>query len=155
MPLPGQVYSRFRWRITFPTASIRSADFRISVTNAPRPVSIGQPENIAGILAVPGGKRTAKQEAELLAHYRGMDAELQQRVAALAIAKQPLPVDPKLVQLRNARTEAQRPLPPDERLESLRRDADLSSRQLGNSRLTFAQDLVWALINSPAFLFNH
>jgi hypothetical protein len=37
----------------------------------------------------------------------------------------------------------------------MRADAKESESQLGNARLTAAQDLAWALINSPAFLFNH
>jgi hypothetical protein len=47
------------------------------------------------------------------------------------------------------------PLPEDSRLIRLRADVKESEGQLGNARLTSAQDLVWALINSPAFLFNH
>jgi hypothetical protein len=47
------------------------------------------------------------------------------------------------------------PLPEDSRLLRLRADAKESEGQLVNARLTSAQDLVWALINSPAFLFNH
>ena len=66
-----------------------------------------------------------------------------------------MPVDPKLLQLRDALAEASRPLPPDAKLEQLRRDVELSAKQLEKTRLTFAQDLAWALINSPAFLFNH
>ncbi len=129
--------------------------FRISVTNAPRPISLGQPAKIAEILAVPADKRTGKQKAELVAHYRNLDVELKQRAEALAKAKDALPVDARLTQLRDALAEASRPLPPDANLERLRRDVALSAKQLENARLTFAQDLVWALINSPAFLFNH
>ena len=66
-----------------------------------------------------------------------------------------MPVDPKLSQLRDALAEVSRPLPPDAKLQRLRRDVELSAKQLEKSRLTFAQDLAWALINSPAFLFNH
>ncbi len=129
--------------------------FRISVTNAPRPVSLGQPQNIAKILAMPSDKRTAKQKAALLARYRTLDVELKQRGEALASAKQALPIDAKLVQLRDAVADAERPLPPDGKLETLHRDTELSRSQLEKARLTFAQDLDWALVNSPAFLFNH
>jgi hypothetical protein len=44
------------------------------------------------------------------------------------------PVDPKLAELRDA--------------------VRLSAQQIRSARLTFTQDLAWALINSPAFLFN-
>ncbi len=37
----------------------------------------------------------------------------------------------------------------------LRADAEQSKTQLENIRLTAAEDLTWALVNSPAFLFNH
>ena len=139
----------------FPDGQHTLGRFRISVTNAPRPVSLGQPQKIARILAVPSDKRTPKQKTDLLAHYRSLDVELKQRSDALTSAKQALPIDPKLVQLRDALAEAERPLPPDGKLETLRRDTELSRRQLEKGRLTFAQDLVWALVNSPSFLFNH
>ena len=37
---------------------------------------------------------------------------------------------------------------------ALRADAALSTTQLANQRLTGAQDLAWAIINNPSFLFN-
>jgi hypothetical protein len=140
----------------FPDGQHTLGRFRISVTNAPRPITVdGQPANITDILALTADKRSDKQKAELLAHYRGVDLDLRQRSEALAAVRQPLPVDPKLAQLRDALAEASRPLPPDARLQRLRRDVQLSAKQLEKMRLTFAQDLAWALINSPAFLFNH
>ena len=77
------------------------------------------------------------------------------RANTLAVARQPLPVDPKLVELRNELQVVSRPVPEDTRLAQLRLDAAQSEKQMGNTRLTAAQDLAWALINSPAFLFNH
>lgn len=129
--------------------------FRISVTTAPRPITLqGLPQNINDLLAVAADKRTDAQKAELLKFYRGQDSELKNREQALAAAKQPRPVDPKLQQLRDKLAEASKPVPIDPKLAQLRADAALSAAQLEKARLTFVQDLAWALINSPAFLFN-
>ena len=88
--------------------------FRISVTDAPRPVSMsGPPRNIAEIVAVPAGRRSKEQKAAMAEFRRSGDAKYQQ--------------------LRG-------------RAERL--------RSSGDPRLVGAQDLAWALINSPAFLFN-
>ena len=66
----------------------------------------------------------------------------------------PLPIDPKLKAIRERLDYVSRPVPEDPKLVSLRADAAASEKQLQNKRLTAAQDLAWALINSPAFLFN-
>jgi hypothetical protein len=66
-----------------------------------------------------------------------------------------LPADPQLLALEAKHLEMQKPITLDPKLIQLRRDSDLSAKQLTNKRLTAAQDLAWALINSPAFLFNH
>ena len=47
------------------------------------------------------------------------------------------------------------PIRLDPYLVQLRVDAQASTRQTENTRLTVVQDLTWALINSPGFLFNH
>ena len=47
------------------------------------------------------------------------------------------------------------PIKIEPRLLQMRADAKVSAEQLKNIRLTGAQDLVWALVNNPAFLFNH
>ena len=62
---------------------------------------------------------------------------------------------PKLAELEGKLADAQKPIALDPKLVQLRRDAELSKEQLANRRLTAAQDLAWALINHPAFLFNH
>ena len=46
-------------------------------------------------------------------------------------------------------------MPPDRRLKQLHDDMEISAAQLANARLVGAQDVAWALVNSPAFLFNH
>jgi hypothetical protein len=43
----------------------------------------------------------------------------------------------------------------DPTLKQLRRAKELSSEQIKHQRLTAAQDIAWALINNPSFLFNH
>jgi hypothetical protein len=52
-------------------------------------------------------------------------------------------------------TAAQEPIKIEPKLIQMRADAKMSAEQLKNTRLTGAQDLVWALVNNPAFLFNH
>jgi hypothetical protein len=47
------------------------------------------------------------------------------------------------------------PVPLDPKLVQLRADVKMSEQQATNARLTAVQDLAWALMNSPAFLFNH
>ncbi len=80
---------------------------------------------------------------------------MRKKAAAVAESQKPLPVDPPLQQLRQRVEEASRPVPEDAKLVQLRRDLETSATQLANKRLTVIQDLAWALINSPAFLFNH
>ena len=63
-------------------------------------------------------------------------------------------MDPRLKELKDSVVRLGAPLPADPRLVTLKRAADLSTRQLEQTRLIGAQDLAWALINNPAFLFN-
>ena len=76
------------------------------------------------------------------------------RQAELAEAQKPLPPDPKLEDIKARLARAEMPLPPDPKLVQYRRDLELSTQQLAHKRLIVAQDLAWALINNPAFLFN-
>ena len=70
-------------------------------------------------------------------------------------SKTPLAEDARLTQLKAAVETAKRPVPVDPTLAQLRADLEQSIQQAAAKRLTFAQDIAWALINSPAFLFNH
>ncbi len=129
--------------------------FRVSVTNSPKPLSFGLPEPIFNILAIDRDKRSAKQCQELADYFRANDTELQRLEQALRTAQEPLPEDPMLVRLQNRIQSLSQPLPVDRDVARLRKKINVSQQQLSNKRLTAAQDLAWALINNPEFLFNH
>ena len=88
-------------------------------------------------------------------YYKAVDPEHRRRQNELNASRAPLPVDTKLQSLKNALTEVSKPVPVDPTLEQMRRDVEMSVQQAAFRRLTAAQDIAWALINSPAFLFNH
>jgi hypothetical protein len=129
--------------------------FRISLTDAAPPLGFGLPVEIAAILAKPADQRSDADRNALLAHVRKTDESYKKLQAELARQQQPLPDDARLKQLENDLAKAQQALPVDARLQQLRRAVALSEEQLKNKRLTVAQDIVWALINSPSFLYNH
>lgn len=128
--------------------------FRISMTDAEGPVNFGNSREIIEIVNKVPEERSEAEIAALTKFVNEQDEELQKKQKALAEAQKPLAEDPKLVELRGILADRQQPLPEDPQLARLNRAVDLSSQQLQNSRLTMAQDLAWALINSPAFLFN-
>jgi WD40 repeat protein len=129
--------------------------FRISVTTAKNPVGVSYPEDVAALLASDPATRSEAQRTALLAFFRAADTGLRSQTQALAAAQQPLPIDPKLKDLRDHLAEVSQPVPVDPLLAQLRTDVEMSTQQLTEKRLTAAQDIAWALINSPAFLFNH
>jgi len=126
--------------------------FRLWITTSPT-VRFGTPAAVAA--ALKAAKRTPEQTKLLTEHFLLQFKDYNTQKKAIAAAKKPLPVDPQLIALETKHIQSQNPISLDPKLIQLRRDADLSQTQLGNKRLTAAQDLAWALINSPAFLFNH
>jgi WD40 repeat protein len=129
--------------------------FRFSATDAPKPAKLGIPAPYNEIVATPAAERTDEQKAALLAFFTEHDEEMMKKKAALAEAQKPLPPDPRLVQLQKELAEAEKPVQDDPNLVRLREDVKASEAQVNNQRLTAVQDLTWALINSPAFLFNY
>jgi hypothetical protein len=128
--------------------------FRLWVTTNAVATAGGLPQEIAGILQVPPNSRNSKQTARLLEHYRDLDPNLRKQEQTLALARKPPPEDERLKELELNLARASKPVEVTPQLAQLRADVELSTRQLKNKRLTAAQDLAWALINTPSFLFN-
>ncbi len=129
--------------------------FRLSVTTSKKPVGLGLPVEVQPLLAVAPEQRNDEQKAKLLEYFRQQDGELKKKQEAVAAAMTPVPADPRLVALEADLAEVSQPVPEDPKLVQLTKDLEQSQTQMGDKRLTTAQDLAWALINSPAFLFNH
>ncbi|XZE54800.1 DUF1549 domain-containing protein [Planctomycetaceae bacterium SH139] len=136
-------------------AEHRLARFRLSATQASEPITLGLPESFASVLTIPAAERSEADTQPLLAHLNLTDPGLQDAQAKLAAARAAIPVDPRVTNLERQIAELGKPIEVDATLLRLRGDFEQSKAQLANRRLTAAEDLTWALINSPAFLFNH
>ena len=129
--------------------------FRLSVTSDTRPISFGLPTDIGRIVDVLPEQRTDQQRKQLMAYVHLQDDRLREKQDLLEEAKKPLPPDERFEILKSEVAQLSEPVPPDAKLTRLRRAVELSEKQLASRRLTAAQDLAWALMNSPAFLYNH
>ena len=129
--------------------------FRLYVTAGDAPLSFGMPESVVAAARAPGGERKPEQAAAILDYYRYSDADYWKRKEAVKKAGELLPADAKLAELQNALKQAEEPIRIDPELALLRQAAQDSGTQNQNKRLTVVQDLTWALVNSPGFLFNH
>ncbi len=152
--LEGGTMFNFQFVQTFQNGKYNLGRFRIWVTTSPV-VRFGVPKLVADAMKLPAAKRSKEQQAALAAEFLNNNREYQATKKLLAVAKKPLAIDPQIIALEQKHATAQDPIKLDAKLIQLRRDAELSKTQLTNQRLTAAQDLTWALINSPAFLFNH
>ena len=128
--------------------------FRIAVTDAAKPVSYGLPNEVKEIFAVQKAKRTPSQNKKLIEAFKKSDSQRVKLAKVLAEASKPLPKDPKLSALEESLKTAETPVPLPPEVARLRRALALSEKQLANKRVIGAQDLAWALINTPSFLFN-
>jgi hypothetical protein len=129
--------------------------FRLYVTTSDDPLDFGLPESVVEAARAPAGERKPEQAVAILDYYRNSDIGFWKRKRAVAKAAEPLPTDSKFAELQNTLTQAENPVQLDPGLVQLREDAKDSTQQNQNKRLTVVQDLTWALVNSPGFLFNH
>ena len=152
----GGTILTFQLTQKFQSAEHAIGRFRIAVTNSRGPTLLnGIPKHVVPLLAIAPAKRDTKQRTAVLDYFRGIDGKISRLQRTLADARKPKPADPELKALRDRLAEARRALSVDPVLAQFRQDIELSARQLKAHRLTAAQDLTWALINSSAFLFNH
>jgi hypothetical protein len=129
--------------------------FRLWLTTSKQPLELGLPAGIAEALKTPADDRDDDDVDALTDYYRGTEPGLLKKQHDLVTSKKPLPIDPKLLELRQVLVKAELPVPIDPKLVQLRQDMQMSTKQVADKRLTGVQDLAWALINNPAFLFNH
>ena len=148
----GGTILTFTLRQTYDQPDFMLSRFRISL--AIETFGLGLSDELRAIVAVDAGQRTDLQKEYLARFFKLTDPELKKKNEAVAAAKKPLPIDPRLKELQESLTMVSKPVPLDPGLAQLRADTDQSTKQIANERLTAAQDLCWALINSPAFLFN-
>lgn len=128
--------------------------FRLSATQQASP-GLNLPESLQTLAVVPADQRSEQQNKLLEDWFRKSDATLVAKTSELNEAKKPLPEDPGVVLRREQLQVVSAAVEEDSRLVRLRADIEFSKKQKDAKRLTAAQDLAWALINSPAFLFNH
>ena len=130
------------------------ARFRISVTQKKAP-GLSLPESLTAIAAAKPDQRTDAQKQTLVTWFEKSDATVNAKQNALNLAKRPLPEDPGVTSRKERIAFVSQEIKDDTRLVRLREDVKFSAKQVESKRLTAAQDLAWALINNPAFLFNH
>ena len=150
----GPVHLTFTLKQQFQSGQHSLGRFRLAVTNVPPPVSYGLPEEVKDIFAVAKNNRSSDQLKTLSDAFKKSNSERVLLAKLLKEASKPLPKDAQLVKLEGILTEAKKPIPLPPEVARLRRAVSLSKGHLQNKRLIGAQDLTWALINTPAFLFN-
>ena len=127
--------------------------FRISATTKPPGLSL--PESLKAISLVAEKQRTEDQTKTLMAWFEKTDKGLLDLNTAVATARTPVPEDAGVTKRKAILAAVSVPVPDDPQLVRLRTDAGYSEKQVATVRLTAVQDLAWALINTPEFLFNH
>ena len=128
--------------------------FRISLTTFNETIGLSVSESLATEIVAPLESFEKDRQKKLVGLAIRDDLKIAELQKALKKEKKPLDVPGKIVKLREKLNRVSKPLPEDAVLKQLKSDYEYSSKQVKSLRLTAAQDLTWALINSPEFLFN-
>jgi hypothetical protein len=155
LDLEGGVELTFQIHQFHAAENHRLAHFRISVTTDEGEVQLDEPEEFAAVRGIAPENRTNENVAPVFGYLEKSDQQWNALRQALAMAQQPVPADAQLTELQKLAQALEVVTPDDPKLTQLRTDVATSQLQVDNRRLTLVQDLTWALINSPAFLFNH
>ena len=115
---------------------------------------MGLSESLLAELAKPDSGLAQDRKDYFAQLFEKEDQKMIQLQAALTQANKNVPVHMEIERARERLARASKPLAPDSILAQLKTDIEMSQVQLKNKRLTAAQDLAWALINSPSFLFK-
>ena len=155
-PLGDAKGSRLRIELNQPrTGNFSIGRFRLWVTTSSQPLSIGLPVPVAEALKKPASARSKEDQMAIATYWGESDPALGKLRLTFEKAQLPLPTDPGIIDRRATLAKAEEPIRLDPKLVQIRQDAEQSKLLMANKRLTAAQDLTWALINNPAFLFNH
>ncbi len=155
LALPPGAKLRLRISCRYGGGEYPLGHFAVRLTESEQPLAAGIPAPIASILERPPGSRSSGDLAALETYFRRTDPNSLKRQFAVVKEERPLPPDPAMEALKAKFAEARTPIRIDPQLRQLRQDFAQSTLQTSNVRLTAAQDLTWALINNPEFLFNH
>jgi hypothetical protein len=155
-PVGDEKGIRLRFEMNMPRPGMFTiARFRLWATTSTQPLTIGLPLAVVDALKKPAPTRTKEDIAALTSYWKEADPDFRKLTLTFGKNQMPLPIDPGVLARRGALAKAEEPIRLDPKLVQLRQDSKQSTAQNANKRLTAAQDLAWALINSSSFLFNH